>query len=396
MPSTKHDPERLATLYAQLGTYAAVAEQEGIPESSVRAAIYRAKGRPAGETRKDATIIGLNARIRQLERQALSDERVLKEILKVTQTRIDPPSWLAVPKGKVTDLAGVPVLFASDWHWGEVVRAEEVGHVNEYSLSIARERARTFFQKSTALLTEHLRPAKYPGVVLMLGGDMLSGDIHEELAQTNECESMPALLDLLEVVSWGIGLLAAKFGQVYVVGVTGNHGRTSKKPRAKRRNHTNYDWLLYQLLVRQFAGDRRVGFLIPDGPDAYFKVYGTRICLTHGDSFRGGNGFAGAVVPIFGGDRKKRSQQAQIARPYDLSCIGHWHQYIPSTSVLVNGSLKGFDEWSLSMGFGFERACQALFIVHPVHSVTFHMPIYVQRDKPEQRAESWVSVQRAA
>jgi hypothetical protein len=68
--------------------------------------------------------------------------------------------------------------------------------------------------------------------------------------------------------------LSDEFGRVFVPCVTGNHGRTSRKPRAKRRNHTNVDWLLYNMLALQFAKDKRVAFQMMPREDWEFFVVG--------------------------------------------------------------------------------------------------------------------------
>lgn len=193
------------------------------------------------------------------------------------------------------------------------------------------------------------------------------------------------------VIGAMIERLADEFGKVFLPCVTGNHGRTSRKPRAKRRNHTNFDWLLYNMLAVQFAKDKRVTFQIPEGPDAFFRVYGTRYLLTHGDQFRGGDGMIGAIGPIFRGDKKKRARNAETDFSYDVICMGHWHQYIHLAQLIVNGALKGYDEYAFAGNFGFEPAQQALWVTHPEHAITFRMPVYVQR-KPKGDATPWVSV----
>ena len=351
------------------------------------------KGSVAGvDTGPSALKAQLNvaqARLKSAEKERLTDEFIKSRICKLVETPLSPPDWLTKSRRGVDDLTGVPTLFLSDVHHGEVVRPEEIGGINEFNVALSNARIRTYIQVSIALLTEHLAAPNYPGVVLMLGGDMVSGDIHEELANTNELEPIPAALDLTGTLVWAIRTLADKFGKVYVVGVTGNHGRTSRKPRMKRRNHTNFDWLIYQMLRMQFAEDERITFQIPDGPDAMFNVYGTRYLLTHGDQFRGGDGFAGAVVPIARGDRKKRAKHSRLEKGYDVMCIGHWHTYIHTEEYVVNGSVKGYDEYANAGNFDPQEPIQALWITHPVHGMTFRMPVYLER-KAEGKRGAWV------
>jgi hypothetical protein len=219
---------------------------------------------------------------------------------------------------------------------------------------------------------------------------MVSGDIHEELMATNSMEIMPTVLDLFGVLTWCIQTLADEFGNVFIPCVSGNHGRNTHKIRAKGRNFTSFDWLLYQFLSKRFESDKRVQFHIPDGPDAYYSIYGHKYLLTHGDQFRGGDGVIGALGPIIRGDHRKRSRNAQIDMEYDTMLLGHWHQLIQLERLIVNGSLKGYDEYAYSNNFGFEPPRQALWLTHPDHGLTFSMPVYVDRKKKQHNTE-WIS-----
>lgn len=383
--------EEVHAKWLELGrNQSATARHFGVVNSCIAGHLAKFKDGHTSKS-KEATILSLTKRVKELEAQTLSDSLVKAQINKAAAA-IETPDWLVNPK-MFKDYAGVPVLFASDWHYGEVVRGAEIGGANEYNITIANNRARTMVQTFIRLLRNHILHTSYPGCVFVLGGDMMSGDIHEELSETNEVEMMPALLKLLPLLAWCIEQLASEFGRVFVPCVTGNHGRTSRKPRMKRRNHTNYDWLCYQLLQNHFVNDKRVTFLIPEGPDAYFKIFNTRFLLTHGDQFRGGDGFAGAIVPIARGDKRKRARNSQTNRSYDIALLGHWHQYIHTGEFVVNGSLKGLDEYAYANNFGFELAAQAAWIVHPEHGVTFRFPIFVQ-SKDEVTKADWVSISK--
>ena len=166
----------------------------GVDPTTVKRHVEKIEGANRADKSKDAEIAGLRAVVKDLESRVLTDEVVRKTILQVAETSPKIPDWTAITPRKVTDLTGVPTLFASDWHWGEVVRPAEIGGVNEYNLAIAHKRAKNMLEVSTKLLTQHLSSARYPGICLVLGGDMLSGDIHEELTETNEVPMIPAML----------------------------------------------------------------------------------------------------------------------------------------------------------------------------------------------------------
>jgi hypothetical protein len=338
-----------------------------------------------------------NDRIRELESAAsshqeeqLTAEYIKKKIIKLRDGDIKIPNWLIKTKEKKR-FAGVPTLFASDWHWGEIVDPNQINGVNEYNLTIAQNRARHMIEKAIDLLQNYVANANYPGIVFVLGGDMVSGDIHEELMATNEKEIMPTVLDLFGVLCWCIDTLANEFGQVFVPCVSGNHGRNTHKIRAKGRNFTSFDWLLYQFLSKRFENDSRVTFHIPDGPDAYYSIFGHKYLLTHGDQFRGGDGVVGALGPIVRGDHRKRSRNSQIDMSYDTMLLGHWHQLIQLERLIVNGSLKGYDEYAYANNFGFEPPRQAMWITHPEHGITFSIPVYVEKNGKKLITKEWVT-----
>ena len=332
----------------------------------------------------------LESQIASAKRETLSDEYVKRKIVGLADRTPDVPTWLNQVKTSASNDIGVPTLFASDWHWGEVVNAKQIGGVNEYDMGIAQDRAREMIRRTISLCKKHLGTMKYPGIVFALGGDMVSGDIHEELVATNEAEIMPTVIDLWGVLIWCIETLAKEFGHVFVPCVTGNHGRNTHKIRAKGRNYTSFDWLLYQFLSKHFEGDKRVKFLIPDGPDAYYSIFGHRYLLTHGDQFRGGDGMIGALGPIIRGDHKKRSRNAQIDLEYDTMLVGHWHQLIQLQRLIVNGSLKGYDEYANQNNFPFEPPRQALWITNPKHGITFTAPVLVEQ-RNHKKTGAWVA-----
>ena len=302
---------------------------------------------------------------------------------------LDPPAWTLEASDKPSS-PGVPTLFLSDLHWGEVVHPSQINGVNRFNLSLARSRLRYTVETAVRLL-EILDPKlKYPGIVVPLGGDMISGNIHEELQATNELNTMPTLLDLYDHLVGAIRMMADTFGSVFLPCVSGNHGRDTRKTWAKDRHHTSFDWLLYQFLGKHFSNDKRVTFYIPDGPDALYRIFETTYNLTHGDQFRGGDSIIGPIGPLTRGNQKKLARNQAVGQDYDILIAGHWHQYIHTRRLIVNGSLKGYDEYAFSNNFGFEEPTQAMWMTHPRHGVTYRMPVYCEKAKRKSKA-SWVS-----
>jgi hypothetical protein len=329
--------------------------------------------------------------IKASQKESLTDHYVREKIVGLTQQQTEPPSWL-IERTVADSWQAVPTIFVSDTHWGEVVDPNQVGGVNAYNLEVAHERIKALTETTVNLLD--MMNGSYPGIVVALGGDMVSGSIHDELTETNEQPIMPVFVDLYEKLVWMLNTFANTYGKVFVPCVTGNHSRTSHKPRAKMRNFTNYDWLLYTMLDKHFANDERITFQIPDGPDALFKIYNTRYLLTHGDQFRStDSAMIGSLGAIIRGDYKKRSRNNQIDMGYDCMMMGHWHQLIQMQRIIVNGSLKGYCEYASSNNSGYEQPRQALWLTHPEHGIIASLPVNVDRhhDVSKYSDSDWIS-----
>lgn len=271
----------------------------------------------------------------------------------------------------------------SDAHFDEVVNPDEVNGLNAYNRDIAELRLRRFFDKVATLPHHYLKGPEFEGLVLAIGGDMLSGDIHEELAQTNETTPVGTCLHWSEQIASGIQMLSEVYPWIHVVAVCGNHGRRTRKERAKMRAIDNFDYLLAHMARRGVSAEN-VTWDIPEEADARFSVYGVRYLLTHGNlGFGGGGGVAGIWSPIMRGDLKRRQREGGNA--YDVLLCGHWHQLKWGGSFIVNGSLKGTDEFAWANSFGNEPPQQALWVVTPEHGQSWHMPIHVC----DRSAEGW-------
>lgn len=360
----------------------------GIPRNTVQSRVDAARLaglQPRGTAPDDPmllkrTIKELEAQLRRASTQSADAAAVLAAIgiLRDEIGAFKQPRWLDQPSRSYGS-PGVPTLFLSDLHWGERVFPRQINGVNRFNLEIARRRLNYTVETTIHLLRILDSKMRYPGIVVPLGGDMISGNIHDELTATNELNTMPTVLDLYGQLIGVIDRLANVFGRVVLPCVTGNHGRDTQKIWAKDRHHTSFDWLLYQFLAKHFEADKRVQFYIPDSNDALFRIYGTKYALTHGDRLgRGGDGLIGFLGPVTRGDNKKRARNAQIDLDYDVLIFGHWHQYAHLTRMIGNGTLKGYDEFASENNFPFERPQQALWITHPEHGITFRMPVYCE------------------
>lgn len=344
-------------------------------------------------------------RVRELERELagirkdnISAEEIRTKLYKLSEQTPAPPKWLV--KSRPSGQPGIPCTMWSDWHWGEVVNPVEVGGVNAFDRRIAKLRLSRLVDITCDLALHHMgRSPKFPGIVVCLGGDFYTGTIHDELRETNEGFIFQVLHELQDQLCAALTVMADKFGRVFVPCVVGNHGRTTQRPRAKGRVYENYEWNLYCQLERHFRNDARVQFMIPGETDAYFSVLGHRFLLTHGDALgvKGGDGIIGALGPITRGTIKVGRSEAQIGRDFDTLLMGHWHTFIPrgdASAALVNGSLKGYDEYArLMLRVPYARPSQALWFIHERHGFTAQWPIYLDEQRKSVKSKEWVTWQ---
>ncbi len=329
-----------------------------------------------------------------IRRDNISAEEIRATLYGLAELTPDPPTWIMKPWP--ANLPGVPMTMWSDWHYGERVFAAQVGGVNEFNRAIAKVRIKRLVDILLDLTMHHMTNPKYPGIVVCLGGDMISGNIHDELRETNDGSVQQTLLDLQELLISALTLLADKFGRVFVPCVVGNHGRGTLKPRAKNRVYESFEWNLYCQLERHFLRDQRVQFLIPGETDAHFSVLGHRFLLTHGDALgvKGGDGIIGALGPITRGTIKVGRSESQIGRDFDTLLMGHWHTFIPrgdASAALVNGSLKGYDEYArLFLRVPYSRPSQSLWFIHEKHGFTAQWPIYLDELRTNKGGD-WVT-----
>lgn len=345
----------------------------------------------------------LRSEVKRLQGEAADLSAIRKMIGDVSSRVTDAPAWLdKLPPSKAKHY-GVPTLMLSDLHFGEVVFPGQVNGVNQYNKDIAKIRLRKVVSKAVTMLRTTLAPGSFGGMVVQLGGDMLDGTIHDELRDTADETVLQAIVTLHDELVPALKSLCDEFGKLHVPCVVGNHGRLDRKPRMKNGPFLNHDWLLYQFIAKTISNSpkyaSRITFQIPDGFDCVYRVHGLRYLLTHGDSFSGGNGITGPLLPWMRGQAKTQQQYGAIGLPFDVLCFGHWHQLRflvnQRNGIIVNGSLCGFNEYALKNRFAYEQAAQALWLTSPKGRVWFTTA--VDAEEPRDTAEAaWCEVRAAA
>ncbi len=336
----------------------------------------------------------LKRALTEAHREALTEDAIKILLGRIAAAPADPPPWLAdlppADRGKRTP--EVPSVIWSDWHLGEVVSAAETNGLNAFDPEIAEARVKRLVAATIHLCRKH-GPGEYPGVVVNLLGDFVSGGLHPELAKTDAYEAIPAALRARDLLIWALDRMIEAFGRVYVPCTSGNHGRSTPKPEFKRYVYKNFDWLIYQLLARHYERRPEIVFDIPESNEVHYRIYGLRFMAMHGDMLgvKGGDGIIGSIGPIMRGEVKTRGQATSSGRDYDVLLMGHWHQQLWLPRAIVANSLKGFDEYAKNaLRASPSEPSQPLWFVHPRRGITSRWDVKVEGPAGPVVSE-WVS-----
>lgn len=377
------------------GVFTEAARLMDIPVNTYRSAYADAIARAATGRNKDAIEVHRSKnrevlqrrRIEELERQAAADRTIREAVFKLSEEPLEPPHWNPRPSKGQKQRESI-VAFLSDVHMGEVIKLENMGGRNSYNMKIAVKRLERYFQGVVKLGTEHWTGPPPDALYLILGGDLISGEIHEELAKTNDLMAIPAVQVLAEALAAGIMLLRRSFPSIpiNVISVPGNHGRVTKKPESKDFTLNSYDTLVGWLLEwwAHNTSLKGVTFSAPKSGDALVTIHGWNILFTHGDRIgsRGGTGFVGPAATASRGMQKLIQDYSTEGVIIHTIVIGHFHTELELEQGLVNGCVSGPSEFSRTFRMRSHPATQLMFTVHPQYRICRRWRIHIG-DKSE-------------
>lgn len=298
------------------------------------------------------------------------------EILNLTDQKPVVPEWTLTKDDKQVS-NNIPVLLVSDIHYGENVNPDEVPNGNCYSPAVANTRWDRLILNT--ILKTRTKGKKAKGIVVCFLGDDVSGDIHDELKETNFKTPIDACMDVAGQKMKMLKAFEQEYGKVWVISVMGNHGRSNKKPQSKGLQEHNYDSLVTAIVERQLKDDKNITFYTPKSGEAYFSLCGVNFLATHGDRIgsRGGTGFIGCSATIARGQQKTRQAYAQMGCPVDNLLIGHFHTPIILEHTIANGNMVGYSQYARDLRLEPDYPSQTLFYVDDVYGINEVSKIYV-------------------
>lgn len=341
---------------------------------------------PPESYQPDGEVDRLKARTRLLEKiirdRAVEDAgglAIAGAIAENIQSRPQVPFRKYTPRPADYSVRG-GILDIGDVHWGEIVQARNTGGVAEYNTEIAANRLDYTLDEAIEIAKGH----KLAGLTVILGGDLVSGAIHDDLNRHNEMMVAEQTVSFAETMYGGLEKLLSAGLSLDVVSVSGNHGRTMYKEKAyfKNKQQENYDWMVAKMLEAHGKKQKGLNFDIPETVWAIFEVAGRRFLTTHGDTNKNQNSMGISFYSIEKEMRRLKTMilDGTIGEHQDV-ISHHRHQQfqvpIGNTMFYNNGALKGPDEYG-QMGLRPPENAQQQFFIIEDGKVKSHHPIVSQ------------------
>ena len=274
------------------------------------------------------------------------------------------------------------ILLLSDWHIGESVNPEVVGYLNSFNKEIAEKRVIKLIEKVKEITDIHRNVSNINTLHIACLGDIVSGhNLRDELDKHNELNIADQVLTSVSLLTYLIVELSSYFDEIVFYGVPGNHGRASKKKDHKDPS-SSYDYLVYKIVereIRLLLKDKKIKFFIPNSYFIFTTIKNHNILFSHGDDIRMWNS-----IPYYGMMRDYTSKQELMLSSYNLPvhylCIGHFHHPLtinrPLGGIIVNGTLKGVDEYCFNKGL-ISKPSQTIFGINEKYGRTFLYELYI-------------------
>lgn len=297
-------------------------------------------------------------------------ERVIKSLPELK--RLNPPP---VKKGDLKKESWI--LLLSDWHYGQLVKAVEVGGFSEYSPEIARQRLGLL--ASIIVRVIEYQQNKPQELVIAALGDMVDGSILRGNQQSNiEFGVCRQVIDAVRLIAEFIITLSAHFPKIRVYGVYGNHARVSPNPKDLPPQE-NFDLLMYHFIKERLGNQKGITVDYTEAQHMIVEVNKHNFWLEHGDTVKGWAGY-----PYYGADREKNNilsilSMFQVKAEYLL--MGHHHRLSFFNNIIGNGSFVGGDLFSIGKLRRMGIAEQMLLSVDEAHGVVWTRPIKLSEPK---------------
>ena len=320
----------------------------------------------------------------ELKAQLLEKDRILENYKKghgqleiffnavlASVTSISPLSIKYKPGTEKGDTPVEAVMQISDAHMGAVQEPEEIEGFNEYNPDICRSRQIDYANRFCRHIDRQRLGQNINKLNVIVTGDLISGDIHQELQTTNAFPVTVQVVEAAKVLAEQLTIVCQDFETVVVhfIGAD-NHGRLTRKPQAKEEGYNNLNYLvgiLAQAYTKKF-------------PNLEFNVYPMHekviTCLNRNYLISHGHGMkAWMGIPYYAAERrlgKEAQARMQLIMDQKLKAaeigfhkmvVGHFHCPINAPMYSLCGSVQGTDAYDHSAG-RYAPPSQAGWLIH--------------------------------
>jgi hypothetical protein len=261
----------------------------------------------------------------------------------------------------------------SDWHLDEIIEGKRINNINSYDSTIFKIRLNTVLSGSMGLIDMCRSKSRIDTLIIYLLGDFISGHIHEDLVESSIYSPIEAAIQMYESLINAINFYIENgdFKNIVIACACGNHGRNTIKPRVKKHNENNLEYLIYYLLQQYYKKNTKVTFNIANGYFGMLNCYDYVVRYSHGHYINYKDGVGGVTIPL-----NKAIAKWQKAKYADLDIMGHWHQRICMPKYILNGCLIGYSEYAERIKAEPEQPSQSFFLIHPRFGKTVEAPLY--------------------
>ena len=296
-------------------------------------------------------------------------DEVLEAITPVTERELVKQK-LALKSGTLIE----PCFHITDTHKGAVQEPNEIEGFNAFNPDISHDRSIRFAEEAVKWANFMKLAYRIEEASVIITGDLISGDIHDELRITNAYPTPVQVVESAKDIAEQIQIIAPHFKKVKVHFITeDNHSRLTKKPQAKEAGMNSLNYLVGSMLQAYTASLSNVEMHIYPMLEKVIEVNGRLYLICHGHNVRGWMG-----VPWYGIERKVGKeaqarlqiimQEAERAREigFHKYVFGHFHTPFDTPLYSCGASLSGTDAYDHQAG-RYSKPGQSAWLVHPVH-----------------------------
>ncbi len=223
------------------------------------------------------------------------------------------------------------LISLNDIHYGASVS----NYWCEYNSDICAAMMKNYLTRILSIARTH----RSENCIVFANGDLISGNIHYQIAVSNKENLIEQIVGVSELISQFLAELSKHFREVRYVSVAGNHSRLDLKDRAVQQERLDdlVEWYL-MARMREFSN--------------VVIGYGDKIdCTMYAMNVRGKN-YVGVHGDYETSPAKIQALQTMAGRPVYAVLLGHQHHCctdnVQGIKTVMAGSFLGMDDFCVS------------------------------------------------